>query len=938
MKTFLPFRRSIAVYARDLQRRAMLVAACAGGLRAMLVAGAALAICVWLDMLWELSPGLRAASWTGAFLAAGIAWLAGYLAAAKANSIGAIARRMDAAARAKGALVTGFDLECVRKFPSKLSAGLAAMAVERGATHARIVSPAQVAPARPIYRAAAAAGSAVVAVLFVAVVFPRWTQCEALRFFDPYGGHPPYSWIEFMVNPGDTVVRYGSPLDVQVALSAPVDELELVLDPGGSEQVLPMFAAADGNWTAQISDVLEPTRYRVRAGRQHSGDFSIGVNTVPSIESVRFRVEPPRYTQEAAYEGPLPAAGLAGLKGTAVLVKATSNRRLAAGQLTLEPSAAGTDKPTEIASLAPTPGEPRSVSGTFAINEAGRFRITVFDEAGQASLDSFAGEVVLLEDQRPLVRILEPQAMAIATPDAVVPVQVSAEDDYGVASVQLFRSLNDSRPRPIDLPISGATPRRAELTSELRLGPLGLSPGDVIKLFARVVDNDPAGGKGSESGITRLHIISQQDFERLFRARHNLEMLMSKYDEGKRRRSEAAERAEGLRKKLKEKPADKQADDQTREALNKLAEQLAEDARTLDEASKSLLPYDLDKNFARHLERLARRMQSSAKQLKRLASNRSLTNEQLAAELARSLKDLDEQDLEYEQAAIDPLEHLEKLFPLLADQERFVELYRQQRELAERLAAVKGHDGDDDPQAKMRMRDLEADQRRIHEELESLLADVEDHVARLPAGEDVDPELAARLDELRTSATDFLHAVRDGGAVEAMSDAEMALAEFAGTRSAERAKQAADLLEKLLSKCQRVQGKASLCLRFQPGLSSALGNTVEQLLADMGLGQSMNGQGAGQAGGSSARGNSMDNIGLYGRQPFFGGTERRGASGPRGASGGNAGSGSGPPGLAGKVGTGQLPGPEAASQGAIPARYRQRVNQYFQRLAEELGQ
>ena len=107
--------------------------------------------------------------------------------------------------------------------------------------------------------------------------------------------------------------------------------------------------------------------------------------------------------------------------------------------------------------------------------------------------------------------------MSLATPTATIPVTLSAEDDYGIASVQLFRSLNDSRPLPMSPRLAAAVSRRLSTTVELPLAAYGLEPGDVIKLFARVEDNDPAGGKGSESPVVVLNIVSQQDFDRMLR-------------------------------------------------------------------------------------------------------------------------------------------------------------------------------------------------------------------------------------------------------------------------------------------------------------------------------------------------------------------------------------------------------------------------------------
>ncbi len=109
------------------------------------------------------------------------------------------------------------------------------------------------------------------------------------------------------------------------------------------------------------------------------------------------------------------------------------------------------------------------------------------------------------------MRIVQPPPTSLATPDVTLPVNLLAEDDYGIARVQLFRSLNDSRALPVELPVPQPAVTRFDGGQHLPLSAYGLLPGDVIKLFARVEDTDPAGTKGSESTVVTVRIISQSE-------------------------------------------------------------------------------------------------------------------------------------------------------------------------------------------------------------------------------------------------------------------------------------------------------------------------------------------------------------------------------------------------------------------------------------------
>jgi hypothetical protein len=168
-----------------------------------------------------------------------------------------------------------------------------------------------------------------------------------------------------------------------------------------------------------------------------------------------------------------------------------------------------------------------------------------------------------------------------------------------------------------------------------------------------------------------------------------------------------------------------------------------------------------------------------------------------------------------------------------------------------------------------------------------------------------------------------------------MTEAETGLAEFSGTRGHKGAHEAAEILKKFLKECNGMGQQAGQCLAFQPGLSKCMGNSVAQLLAEMGLGM---GQGQGQGmGGYSARRNTMNNMGLYGGLPALAGQNFHG-----GGQGDNP-----------AQGTGSFTGGTNASEpdlfdsaanqsasssgsGQAPLEYRQKVGQYLRRLAEDL--
>ena len=417
------------------------------------------------------------------------------------------------------------------------------------------------------------------------------------------GRYPPFSLSSFKIEPGNVKVPYGSELEIRATVSgAPVEQLELVLESAhGREPPLPMFPEANGVWRAVLAKVVEPADYFVRAYRARSTRFRIDVMTVPLIEAARLRIAPPAYANRAAYEGPMPKEGVSGLRGTSVQIFLRSNRPLSGGSIALS----GSGKP---AALPMKPVEPggQEVVGQFAIAGDGKFECRVIDEAGQPSQQTFSGNVVLLADERPFMRIIQPRPMSLATPTAALPVTLAAEDDCGISRLQLFRSLNDSRSLPSDLPLPPRPPRRLDATVRLPLERYGLSPGDVIKLFGRVEDNDPDGAKGAESSVVTVRIISQEEFEQMVRAREGVQAMLSKYYAARRRMEALAEKAEGLRKKLKSLPPGDKVSEGTRQELGRLQRLMRHEAGEIRKSAGHLTAFDLDKYLSPQLLTLAK--------------------------------------------------------------------------------------------------------------------------------------------------------------------------------------------------------------------------------------------------------------------------------------------------------------------------------------------
>ncbi len=200
--------------------------------------------------------------------------------------------------------------------------------------------------------------------------------------------------------------------------------------------------------------------------------------------------------------------------------------------------------------MQPTEPQGQEIAGEFEIRGDGTFECRVIDSAGVVSQQAFSAAVTMLEDQSPLIRIVQPEPNSLATPTAAIPVVVSAEDDCGIAGFEVYRNLNDSRPLPAAVRLPVKWPHRHEERITLPLAAFGLAPGDVIRLFGRVEDNDPGGGQGERkpSGQYPHHLPGGIGSDVPHAA--GIEALTAKYHEVQRRLEALAKEIEELQKKL----------------------------------------------------------------------------------------------------------------------------------------------------------------------------------------------------------------------------------------------------------------------------------------------------------------------------------------------------------------------------------------------------
>ncbi len=861
-----------------------------------------------------------------------------------------IARRLDNASQSGGELVVGWQLATQPVRPqNELAQGFAALAAERALRKLGQLSPDLITDWRIVQRSSYALLGILAACLVIALVAPQASRNQLKRFLYPGSDVPPYTGVVIELELERQEVLYGQ--DCFVTALVQQGHVERMLlstrNAAGQEQVLPMLAQSVDKYQAVLTRVTEPITLIARSGSSRSQAKRLEVIMTPKILPPTVTITPPAYTRGSVYRGGLPDQGLVGLKGTRVDWEVRSNRPLAEGRLTIQTN----DGASEIIKLLPT--EPAGgsiedtdsnsatslVAGAYELSRPGQFELKVVDVDGVESQESVRGTITILSDKRPVVRIVQPQPLSLATPDVKLPVTVIAEDDYGITQLTLFRSLNGSPAVPVQASVDGSA--RTQGQWQLPLPAYGLEPGDEIQLFARAEDNDPAGAKGAESPITLVRIISVKEFQEMMVQRQGAESLQAKYQAARRyydQLASALEDVQAAQKALAEAGNSPEAQAKLQEKLAEAQKAAEQAAAEIEKLAQQAMPIDIDQELAKELEKMSQQASEMAQQLSQMQASPESANDPSSQEqVAEMLKSTKEAQEEITESAIEPLKTMQQTMPLMIDQQRFEEIASQQRDLAERLTALR-QDNKDDPTNARRIAELEAEQQSLKESLSDLLDDIEAHAQALPE----DPD----LEQLRETSLDFVQRVRESEAQSEMKATQENLLkdEFENAQAA--AKQAAEILESFLSQCQGMgESAGNQCkAAFKPGAQPKVGNSLKQMMSMMGMkpgasgrkpgGRAGMGMGNGAGGGFAQRFPGPQNVGMYGSMPTPQAASGRSRGDRQSAgfqtsqtyeaqAGGNANK--------DQAFTNQAGG---QNMNSIPANYRSKVAEYFRQLNE----
>lgn len=352
-------------------------------------------------------------------------------------------------------------------------------------------------------------GAASMAALAVLLIDPAFLGRGLPLLFGPWGiggGATPYS---VSVDPGNAEVARGGDQLVTARLAGfDSDRVEISFKSGDGEwERLPMSAGERGH-EFLLTRLGEPVEYWVEASGVRSEIYRLEVVDVPWVHRIRMELIYPEY---AGLEPELIEEGgdIAALPGTRARLFVEPTVNVPGGRLRLE--IPGDPEPS-VEHLPLAPGA-TGLEGEIVVTEPGYYRVELESFDGDYVEGSSEYVIDVLSDVAPLLTLDAPGRDIQVTAVEEVFTEVSAEDDYGLASVELVYTLNGGQEQTLPL-LGGRSESPTEMTSAhtFYLEEWELQPGDFIAYWARAVDE-----RGDAEGAvteTDIYFIEVRPFSR----------------------------------------------------------------------------------------------------------------------------------------------------------------------------------------------------------------------------------------------------------------------------------------------------------------------------------------------------------------------------------------------------------------------------------------
>lgn len=383
--------------------------------------------------------------------------------------------------------------------------------------------------ARPTRNAMLAAGAALIVAMGLALLSPISARVALTRLIRPWGADAWPQRHHLAFREPVTRLASGQPFEVEVidAEGARLPDTVWIeyrkssLDGGFVEERQRALVFGDA-LVARQDDVTRSFDYRAVGGDDYSMPWiHVDVLDPPAVDSLSVELHYPAYTGWPSHSGEKQIRAIVGAR---VALSGVASKPLQQARLHrdgAEPVALTLSDDRHGFSLlaAAEPG--------FVVEQTGAYWFELEDTDGLWGGADLKYEMRAIPDLAPTVTIEQPSDDLQVTPEAVIPLKISAKDDLAIAAISRLVDRSDQSEResqrtamyegPPQPPARSVDGPRGTDAGELRIAEeqldlqgLELAPGAQLTLRAAAADYRPA---ESVSPPRRIKIISREEFD-----------------------------------------------------------------------------------------------------------------------------------------------------------------------------------------------------------------------------------------------------------------------------------------------------------------------------------------------------------------------------------------------------------------------------------------
>jgi hypothetical protein len=350
--------------------------------------------------------------------------------------------------------------------------------------------------------------AAVLATVVLLTAFGPAVLRQGVRLITmPWNHGTPVSLFSISVDPGNaTVAKGGDQLIAANLLGFQSDRVDLLVRPADSTSWtrLPMTADSTGRYAFRLFDIGAKTEYLVEANGVRSSSYAIDVANLPYVKRMDLQYHYPAYTQLPPRD--VDSTGdIAALQGTMVRIRVSPTVSTNGGRVVID----GGD------TLRLVPTSDGRLMAMLRVDRSGFYKVELEGPQGKLVTGSLDYNIDVLPDRPPSVQFTKPgRDQKVLSVDEVY-TETRAEDDYGVAKLDLVYSVNGSPERAMPLHDGGRAIQEISAGYTFMLEDLKLQPGDVVSYYARATDNDAVSGPHHAS--TDIYFLTVRPYDQDYR-------------------------------------------------------------------------------------------------------------------------------------------------------------------------------------------------------------------------------------------------------------------------------------------------------------------------------------------------------------------------------------------------------------------------------------